>query len=78
MAYKDHELQEGLLKNSELDWTIVRPTGLTNLKLQEIQESFNNTSKPKILISRSSLAHYLVDTLTNPELINKTVTLSKK
>lgn len=29
-AYEDHERQEALLKQSSLDWTLVRPTGLTN------------------------------------------------
>ena len=32
VAYKDHERQENKLKKSKLNWTIVRPTGLTNFK----------------------------------------------
>lgn len=32
VAYKDHEHQEKLIRESDLDWTIVRPSGLTNSK----------------------------------------------
>ncbi|TRX56209.1 hypothetical protein FNH22_16350 [Fulvivirga sp. M361] len=40
-AYKDHEKQEELLKKSNLRWTIVRPTGLTNSKKeQKVIESY--------------------------------------
>jgi len=35
VAYKDHERQEKILSNSMLDWTIVRPVGLTNSKNQQ-------------------------------------------
>jgi putative NADH-flavin reductase len=31
-AYRDHERQENLLMNTDLDWTIVRPVGLSNSK----------------------------------------------
>jgi putative NADH-flavin reductase len=53
VAYKDHERQENELKKSKLDWTIVRPTGLTNFKKEKkIIESYNNEPKPRMTISR--------------------------
>ncbi len=76
-AYKDHERQENLLKESDLEWTIVRPSGLTNTKKeQKIIESFSNQPKPKMTISRQSVARYMVQALTNDTLIGKTPVIS--
>ena len=48
VAYKDHERQEKLLKKTNLNWTIVRPSGLINSnKEQKIIESYRNEPKPK-------------------------------
>lgn len=78
-AYRDHERQEKLLRKSSLSWTIVRPAGLTNSKrTQKIIESFNNKPKPKMTISRISVAKYLVDAITNDELIGKAPVISGK
>lgn len=77
VAYSDHERQEKLLKTSSLDWTIVRPTGLINSqKTQQIIESYGNTPKPNLLISRKSLATYLLDAVQKEELIGKTPVIS--
>ncbi|WP_424507722.1 NAD(P)H-binding protein [Robiginitalea sp.] len=75
---KDHERQEELLTKSKLNWTIVRPTGLSNSKREEkIRETFDNESKPGILISRQSVAKYLVDSLEKDSLAAKKVVISK-
>lgn len=78
VAYKDHEKQESILEKSELNWTIVRPVGLSNFKTKEkIKESYNNQPKPGLLISRQSLAKYLVASLENHNLFRKKVVISK-
>lgn len=78
VAYKDHERQEKLMESSGLDWTIVRPVGLTNgTKKQQVRESFNNDPKPSITINRSTVASYLLDSLHKDELIGKKVVISK-
>lgn len=78
-AYTDHERQEKLLEDSSLDWTIVRPVGLTNAKsIQDIGETFKNLPKPKLTISRSSVASYLLESLNRDDLIRKKVVISKK
>lgn len=65
-AYRDHELQEGLLKNSTLNYTIVRPAGLTNsLKSKDIIVSFDNYPKPGLTISRKNVALFMLNTLKN-------------
>lgn len=79
VAYADHERQEKLVENSMLDWTIVRPVGLTNTKsIQGIGETFENLPKPKLTISRSSVASYLLESLSRDDLIRKKVVISKK
>ena len=77
-AYRDHERQEALLMDSNLPWTIARPVGLTNSKRkQTIQESFNNQPKPKLTVSRQSVASYLVDSLQRAELEGSVVVVSR-
>lgn len=76
-AYQDHERQEKLITDSKLDWTIVRPVGLTNsMKNETIKEPFG--SKPNLTISRHRLAKYLADSLNNEKLIEKKIVISKE
>ena len=71
-AYRDHERQEKIVRESKLAWTIVRPAGLTNFKGdQQIIESYNNTPKPRMTINRVNLARYLVDALADARLVHK-------
>lgn len=77
-AYSDHERQEAILKNSTTNWTIVRPSGLTNSKkAQKVKESFNNDPKPSLLINRLSVAKYMIDAIEKKSLFQKTVVISK-
>ena len=78
VAYKDHERQENELKKSKLDWTIVRPTGLTNFKKEKkIIESYNNEPKPKLTISRKNVAKFMVNALKREELIGRIPVISE-
>ena len=64
--YTDHERQEQLLKQSDVNWTIVRPVGLTNsTKEREIQVTLNNDPKPSLMISRSNVALFMLGVLEN-------------
>ncbi len=77
--YQDHAVQETILQSSTLQWTIVRPAGLTNsLKHQEIQVSFQGQPPPTLTISRSNVANFLLDTLENNAYIREIPTISKK
>jgi uncharacterized protein YbjT (DUF2867 family) len=65
-AYRDHEQQEALLKNSSLNYTIVRPAGLTNsLKSKDVIVSFDNYPKPSLTISRKNVALFMLNALKN-------------
>jgi len=62
--YRDHEVQEKLLEHSNLDWTAVRPAGLTNsAKIKDVLVSFNNSPKPGLTISRQNVARFMIDCL---------------
>ena len=62
--YLDHEKQEALVEKTNLHWTAVRAAGLTNSKKQkEVLISFNNHPKPRLLISRRSVAAFMIDIL---------------
>lgn len=77
LAYQDHERQEELVRNSNLSWTIVRPAGLTNsTRTKPIIVSYHNRPKPKLTISRLSVAQFMVAALKDDSLIGKSPVLS--
>lgn len=70
-AYLEHERQEALVRNSDLDWTIVRPVGLTNsLKPKEAKVVVGNAQKPALMISRRTTARFLIEILNRPDYIH--------
>ncbi len=63
-AYQDHERQEKLVRNSDLEWTILRPVGLSNSsKITRVCISKDGIPPPSMLISRDTLANYVIQTL---------------
>lgn len=77
-AYRDHERQEKILMESSLDWTIIRPAGLTHSKKEEkIRTTFGKEPKPTLTISRKSVARFMVESLESDKLIGKKVVISK-
>jgi uncharacterized protein YbjT (DUF2867 family) len=78
-AYRDHERQETLLRESNLNFTIVRPVGLTNSKRERtIQISQNNIPKPRLTISRKSVAKVLVDMIESDAKSRQCITISHR
>jgi uncharacterized protein YbjT (DUF2867 family) len=77
--YKDHELQEELLKNSNLNWTVVRPVGLTNsLKEKNIIVSIDNFPKPTLTIGRKNVARFIINVLQSDLYLKQSPTISEK
>jgi len=62
-AYEDHALQEKMLSATDLNWTMIRPVGLTNFGLNKVKVSINNLPRPALLISRKSVAEFTADIL---------------
>jgi len=78
-AYYEHERQEELLKNSDTEWTAVRPAGLTDsMKEREIKVSLNNSPKPSLTISRLNTAKFMLDVLEKGLYIRQCPVISEK
>jgi putative NADH-flavin reductase len=71
-AYADHLVQEKVLENSNLDWTIVRPVGLTN-KNEDLSILYNLKGVGKITssISRNAVAHFILDCIEKGQFIRQ-------
>lgn len=71
-AYADHERQEKILMESALEWTSIRPVGLTNsLKEKPVRTSANNHPKPSLTISRKGLADFMVAELEQKKFLRQ-------
>lgn len=78
-AYQDHQKQEEILQENNIDWTVIRPVGLTNSKkFKPLIISFENKPKPKLLISRRHVAKFILDCITNNSYIKEIPTISEK
>ncbi|MGV3560078.1 NAD(P)-dependent oxidoreductase [Larkinella arboricola] len=77
-AMKDHELQEQYVRQSKLDWTIVRPAAFTDGAVTgKYRHGFASDAPALTLkISRADVADFLLKQLTTDEYLKKTPGLS--
>ncbi|MBR11408.1 MAG: hypothetical protein CMP48_27495 [Rickettsiales bacterium] len=62
VAYAGHEDQEKVLRASNLDWTSVRPVGLSNSEKQKsVRVSIKGDKKLNMTISRKDVARFMLD-----------------
>jgi putative NADH-flavin reductase len=62
--YPDKLIGENLVRNSDLEWTIVQPAGLTNGQLTRRYRTGEHLHHRMIAtISRADLAHFLLSQL---------------
>ena len=72
-AYEDHDRQEQIVRQSGLDWTIVRPVMLND---KDNEEYAALVGKPKgINISRKAVAKFILDSLESEKYVKDVVTL---
>lgn len=66
-AYADHTLQENYVRESNLDWTIVRPGAFTDGEhTGKYRHGFPSTDKSiKLKISRADVADFMLKQLTS-------------
>jgi putative NADH-flavin reductase len=77
-VYAEHEREEKLLANSNLNWTAVRPVALNDSnKIKTLKVSFNNFPKPSLQISRQSVAKFIVDMAKSDKYDMKSPTISE-
>jgi putative NADH-flavin reductase len=77
-AYADHEAQERYVKQSRLDWIIVRPGSFTNGDRTGVyRHGFGATDKTlKLKISRADVADFVLKQLVDDTYLRKTPGLS--
>jgi len=77
-VFNDHELQESYVKESGLDWTIVRPAAFTDGEKKGVyKQDFNvNDRTVKLKISRADVADFIIKQISSTEYLFKTPGLS--
>lgn len=73
----DHNANENRIAQSQLEWTIIRPGGLTDgVKSDNLKHGIEYTKlKGNLSISRSSVATFILNQLTDSTYLNKSVWL---
>jgi len=72
----DHESQEAAVKESGVDWTIVRPSGLTDDPRSGVYEVGENILAKTSKIARADVADLIIKELGENALIGKAVTIT--
>jgi putative NADH-flavin reductase len=77
-VFQDHQLQETYILNSDLDYTIVRPSALTDGEItNKYKIGFDGTYKKlNLKISRADVANFMLCQLQNGEYVRKAVSIS--
>ena len=73
-GYLDHEKQEQILTASNLDYTIIRPVGLSNSQKDKAPKITIKSKPSNILVSRKTVSKFIVDNLKKYN--KETVTIS--
>ena len=73
---EDHEAQEAAVKESGLDWTIIRPSGLTDTPLTKTYSIGENILAKTSKISRADVAHAILKDLMENKFLQKAVTIT--
>jgi putative NADH-flavin reductase len=72
--YADLALMEDTLRQSSLDWTIVRPPRLTSGPLTDAyRTAYEQNLRGGVVIARADVAHFMLSVLEQPETIGKAI-----
>lgn len=75
-ARADHEAQEQLVKASQLDWTIIRPSGLTDVPGVTTYEYAPQLTPKTLRISRANVADLILKVIETRSHIREAITIS--
>ncbi|MDJ0796860.1 MAG: SDR family oxidoreductase [Calothrix sp. MO_167.B12] len=77
-VFADHQKQEGYVKQSHLDWTIIRPGAFVDGELTgKYRHGFpGNDKTSKLKISRPDVADFIIKQLTDDSYLHQTPSLS--
>jgi putative NADH-flavin reductase len=73
---EDHEAQEAAVRDSGVDWTVIRPSGLTDTPRTGSYEVGENISATTYKIARADVADLVLKELEQNTLIGKAVTIT--
>lgn len=73
---EDHEAQESAINASGLDWTIIRPSGLTEKPRTGVYDVGENIPAKTSKIARADVADMILKELEQNALIGKSVTIT--
>jgi putative NADH-flavin reductase len=72
--YADLALMEDILRDSSLDWTVVRPPRLTDKPLTGTYRiAYGQNLRGGLSISRAEVAHFMLRVLEQPETIKQAI-----
>jgi putative NADH-flavin reductase len=72
--YADLARMEDVLRDSDLDWTVVRPVRLTGKPVTgRYRTAFGQNVRHGLFISRADVAHYMLRAIDQPETFGQTV-----
>jgi putative NADH-flavin reductase len=72
--YADLALMEDVVRESGLDWTVVRPPRLTDKPLTgTYRTAYGQNLRRGVLVSRADVAHLMLRALEQPETIKQTI-----
>lgn len=77
-VFADHERQEALVRESNLDWTIVRPSAfIDGPRTGRYRHNFPSTDRDITLkISRADVADFILKQLSDPSSLHRAPSLS--
>lgn len=75
-AREDHEAQESAIKESGLDWTIVRPSGLKDGPRTGVYDFGEMIRAKNSTINRADVADLIIHDLEKNQLVGKAVTIT--
>lgn len=75
-ARQDHEKQEAVVKESDLDLTIIRPSGLTDTPPTESYAIGENILAKTARIARADVAHAILKEINDNTFVHKAVTIT--
>lgn len=77
-TFAEHDLQENIIRQTNLDWTIARAGSMTNGKFTgNYKAGFSNNDKTvKVKISRADAAHFMLQQLNTNDNVRRTIGLS--
>tara|TARA_B100000902_G_scaffold382535_1_gene420298 strand:+ start:1279 stop:1929 length:651 start_codon:yes stop_codon:yes gene_type:complete len=76
--YIDHDLHEKIIEKSNFNWTILRPSALTNEQKYHEVVSHEGNNNPRLTVGRKSLARFIIGIIENKYYFKKKLVVSRK